>query len=454
MQILNFRVKNHKSLRDETALELLDSSLTTLKPSANKTWGQYVHTVAGIFGANASGKSNVLDALRYFTAAIENSSTIWQDSSSFPHVPFKLSDTSRTADSAYELDFLLDDIRYRYGFSVNSEGVNIEYLMHLPKSRWRTIFTREYVEGIDSVDFIARDVKKLEVSHRELVLSRAATLGRKDILGSVAHAITHKIDFVLLSERDQQMRIEAIIKALVELSITRDDIAQLLQVADIGIQKVDIWQSEDNLDVDNLPQDMPRTVQQMILQILATEQNSAADSNAKLIQRRLEFFHNSADSNSPPLYLSDESDGTLAWLAISFAVLEALRTGKVVCGDELDSSLHPHLVRLIISLFTDPSVNTRGAQLIFTTHDATILHHYEELGLSTESIWFTEKDRDGSTELFSLSDFPKITGANIEKRYLSGRYGAVPFVAHSIFWKILEDKNQKLAQIEDMNHGS
>lgn len=454
MQILNFRVKNHKSLRDETALELLDSSLTTLKPSVNKTWAQYVHTVAGIFGANASGKSNVLDALRYFTAAIENSSTIWQDSSSFPHAPFKLSDTSRAADSAYELDFLLDDVRYRYGFSVNSEGVNVEYLMYLPKSRWRTIFKREYVEGIDSVDFIARDVKKLEVSHRELVLSRAATLGRQDILGSVAHAITHKIDFVLLSERDQQMRIEAIINALVELSITRDDIAQLLQVADIGIQKVDIWQSEDNIDVDNLPQDMPRTVQQMILQILATEQNSAADSNAKLIQRRLEFFHNSADSNSPPLYLSDESDGTLAWLAISFAVLEALRTGKVVCGDELDSSLHPHLVRLIISLFTDPSVNTRGAQLIFTTHDATILHHYEELGLSTESIWFTEKDRDGSTELFSLSDFPKITGANIEKRYLSGRYGAVPFVAHSIFWKILEDKNQKLAQIEDMNHGS
>ena len=454
MQILNVRVKNHKSLRDETALELLDSSLTTLKPSANKTWAQYVHTVAGIFGANASGKSNVLDALRYFTAAIENSSTIWQDSSSFPHAPFKLSDTSRTADSAYELDFLLDDVRYRYGFSVNSEGVNVEYLMYLPKSRWRTIFKREYVEGIDSVDFIARDVKKLEVSHRELVLSRAATLGRQDILGSVAHAITHKIDFVLLSERDQQMRIEAIINALVELSITRDDIAQLLQVADIGIQKVDIWQSEDNIDVDNLPQDMPRTVQQMILQILATEQNSAADSNAKLIQRRLEFFHNSADSNSPPLYLSDESDGTLAWLAISFAVLEALRTGKVVCGDELDSSLHPHLVRLIISLFTDPSVNTRGAQLIFTTHDATILHHYEELGLSTESIWFTEKDRDGSTELFSLSDFPKITGANIEKRYLSGRYGAVPFVAHSIFWKILEDKNQKLAQIEDINHGS
>ena len=199
---------------------------------------------------------------------------------------------------------------------------------------------------------------------------------------------------------------------------------------------------------------MPRTVQQIILQILATEQKSAADSNAKLIQRRLEFFHNSADSNSPPLYLSDESDGTLAWLAISFAVLEALRTGKVVCGDELDSSLHPHLVRLIISLFTDPSVNTQGAQLIFTTHDATILHHYEELGLSPENFWFTEKNRDGATGLFSLADFPKITGANIEKRYLSGRYGAVPFVSHSIFWKILENKKQKLSQVEAVSHGS
>ena len=447
MQILNFRVKNHKSLRDETALELLDSSLTTLKPSANKTWGQYVHTVAGIFGANASGKSNLLDALRYFVTALKESSASWQNAKVFPHKSFKFESRSRNSETIYELDFLLDNVRYRYSFGTSSDGITFERLENLPNSRWRTIFTRECTKEAETITF-ARGVKKFEVSRRELVLSRAATLKRNDLPHAVADAIMGKIDFILLSENDRKLRINAITDALAEASITSDEIAQLLQVADIGIQKVDIWQSEDDFDMDNPPQNIPRPVQQIAQQVLrrivATGQDSEDDSDdstkpiARIIQRRLEFFHHSSSHDAPALYLADESDGTLAWLATSVAVLEALRNGGVVCGDELDSSLHPHLVRLLIDLFTDASINTRGAQLIFTTHDATLLHRQEELGLIPENIWFTEKNHEGVTELFSLADFPREKGANIEKRYLAGVYGAVPLTAGSIFKTLVE----------------
>lgn len=107
MKILNFRVKNHKSVRDEVALELLDPSINRLTPAEGKTWNQYVNNVASIFGANASGKSNFLDALLYFITAIRDSSTVWQSYSNFPCAPFKLDKHYQDSESAYELDFYL-----------------------------------------------------------------------------------------------------------------------------------------------------------------------------------------------------------------------------------------------------------------------------------------------------------------------------------------------------------
>lgn len=444
MKILSFRVKNHKSLRDETALELLDPSFKTLTPSSGKTWDDSIHTVAGIFGANASGKSNLLDALRYFIAAVRHSSTLWQNGKKIPYAPFRLDQKSKNSDSVYELDFLIDDVRYRYGFGTSAQGIMFEYLDHIPNKRWKKIFTRERLDSGEYKVSFASGIQKIEVSSRELILSRAGTLNRNDSIQEIFKNISNGIDFISLP-KNQNSRINRIIAALDEKSISFNEIESLLQIADIGIQKVDLWRHESEYDPNNPNSSDPNIPPKIIFDLMRSlsstqDSNQGEETNStekpslqKLIQRRLEFIHHSSDANPSPLYLNDESDGTLAWLVVSFAALKAIRSGGIVCGDELDSSLHPYLVYLLIRLFTDESINTQGAQLIFTTHDATILNQQEQLGLTYNNIWFTEKSREGVTDLFSLGDFPHKDNKNIERLYLSGVYGAVPFTAASLF---------------------
>lgn len=449
MKILSFRVKNHKSLRDETALELLDPSFKTLTPSSGKTWDDSIHTVAGIFGANASGKSNLLDALWYFIAAVRYSSTSWQNRDTFPYAPFKLDQKSRDSESIYELDFLIDDVRYRYGFSTSEQGIVFEYLDHIPNKRWKKIFTRESMDSGEYKTSFAAGIQKVEVTNRELILSRALTLKRNDVIQNISEKISNGIDFVFLA-KDQKSRINSIVRDLDNKSISFEEIESLLQIADIGIQKVKLWRHESEYDPNN-PNSSDPNIPPKILFDLMRSLSSAQDSNQgdetsstekrslqKLIQRRLEFIHHSSDTNPSPLYLRDESDGTLAWLVVSFAALKAIRSGGIVCGDELDSSLHPYLVYLLIRLFTDESINTQGAQLIFTTHDVTILNQQEKLGLTYNNIWFTEKNREGVTDLFSLGDFPRKEDKDIERLYLSGVYGAVPFTAPSLFKPLVD----------------
>src|SRR5690606_588480 len=125
----------------------------------------------------------------------------------------------------------------------------------------------------------------------------------------------------------------------------------------------------------------------------------------------------------------DESSGTIAWLSLAFPALREIRNGGVLLVDELDSSLHPKLASALIALFQDPEINVRGAQLVFTSHDTSLLGHLAGAGLSTEETWFTEKSPDGVTEIYPLTDFPVKKDHNVERRYLGGRYGAVPTLA-------------------------
>jgi len=277
-------------------------------------------------------------------------------------------------------------------------------------------------------------------------------------LQEISESIIHGIDFILLN-RDQKSRIDSIIEDLAENAISFEELELLLQVADIGIQTVGLLQQENEFDGQNFPPDIPISVQAKIMKFLSNLDSTDDDDSSgslkpkitRIIQRRLEFFHYSYDENTPPLYIEEESDGTLAWLAVSFAALKAIRKGGVVCGDELDSSLHPYLVHLLVRLFTDTSINIHGAQIIFTTHDATLLAAQEDLGLSSKNIWFTEKTRQGVTELFSLDDFQTDLNSDIEKLYLMGTYGAVPFIAGSIFKVLVNYPSSKLSSQKETN---
>ena len=167
MHLLRFTFENHRSFRDEATLDLTRPTLKTLRPPKGTEWTDHIHHVDGIYGANASGKTNVLDALHYMLGAIGSSATSWLDEPQFPRAPFALKPEELSADAAFELEFIVDGQRYDYQFATDSDGITEESL-HVVSTRWKEVYSRNTdgrVKGLKGITRVAR---------RELALSRAA----------------------------------------------------------------------------------------------------------------------------------------------------------------------------------------------------------------------------------------------------------------------------------------
>lgn len=429
MILLNFAVRNHKSIRDEVSIDLRRSTLHTLKPK-DGNWRAATYRVAGIFGGNATGKSAIIDALHFMLSAVRESSTRWQASRSMRREPFRLDAESREGSSTYELEFVLDETRYAYGFEIDARGVKREWLLDVPKSRWRTLLERD------------REAKTLrpsvEVTDRELVLSRALQLQRSPF-HDVAANLAESFDVVLVHHAHREARLHAIADMLADGAITFTDLLSLLQVADIGVDKV-------TLEEQDLPERLRVVFSRLIRELNAEDSESqkpdleVSEVREELDQplseavvRRLLFTHRGSDDGCGSFSIHDESDGTLAWLATAVPALGALRTGGLLLVDEIDASLHPHLLDLLLGAFANDDVNVHGAQIIFTSHESYVLSPLSDVDLEPEQVWFTDKTLAGVTELISLADFPRHRDANVAKRYLTGRYGGTPRLSPSLF---------------------
>jgi abortive infection protein len=199
-----------------------------------------------------------------------------------------------------------------------------------------------------------------------------------------------------------------------------------MKAADTGIESV-------SLNEEKIPVETLERLYKFLKAITEFDDKSneiLSNDEAEKVIYNLVFTH-SGEINSI-LTLSEESAGTLAWLSTAPTLLQTLREGSVLIADELDSSLHQKLIEMIIKCFTDPSINQHGAQLIFTIHNTNIIEHMDDLSLDTKSIWFMEKNQNGESSLYSLADFPNHSDANYERRYLSGRYGALPYLSPAI----------------------
>ncbi|MFC8046890.1 ATP/GTP-binding protein [Nocardia sp. NPDC057353] len=427
MILLSFTVRNHGSIRDEITIDLARPSLRTLQPR-DGDWNAATYPIAGIFGGNATGKSAVLDAFRYAFAAIDLSATTWQASKSMHRAPFRLDGTARTASSTYELDFVHEGRRHLYGFEVDHDGIGREWLRDVPTSRWRTVLDRDREAG--TLTFHPSLRTKIEVTGRELVLSRALLLPGSP-LHSVANALVTGFDCVLVKDSHREARLSNIADLLAEGSITFADLEALLQVADIGVVQVGIEETE-------IPDHIRRVLNRIRHELRDEdakpddeEPNDLDDDQLAQVVRHLVFTHRGTADECPAFSIQDESDGTIAWLAVAVPALEALRKGGLLLVDEIDASLHPHLLEVLLGAFADPSVNSRQAQLIFTSHESYVLSPLSEVKLEPEQVWFTDKTYEGVTELTCLADFPKHPDANVARRYLTGRYGGTPRLSPS-----------------------
>jgi len=428
MHLLRFTFENHRSFRDEATLDVTRHTLKTLRPHKGTTWTDHIHHVDGIYGANASGKTNVLDALHYMLGTIGSSATSWLDRPRFPRAPFSLTQQATTAPASFELEFIHNGQRYKHRFVTNPDGI-VEESLRVVNSRWKAIYTRSEDGRVKDLSGVSK------VAPRELVLSRAAQL-RNPTVTPVWEALMRGFDLYRVGDLEVRARLDHIARQLQDRTLSLDALVTLAHIADTGITDIEVEVEE---------RAIPPQFAQLLAQMISpsndadqkdTPENSSdeAEEMSNFIARNLLFRHG---TESGRLRNSDESTGTMAWLALGTAVVSALRQGKVLVVDELGASLHPQLSRLIIDWFEDPEINTTGAQLIFTSHDMTLLDAGRGDRKKWEQVWFVEKGSDGASELFNLADFPLQKGSNIVKQYLEGRFGGVPYTAPSLIHNLL-----------------
>jgi hypothetical protein len=430
----SFRVANHKSFRDEAELLLL--------PAYDKS--RPVVPVAGIFGANASGKSNLLDALRWLQTAVRESYAQWEPGAGVPRTPFRLDPDASGRSSAYCVELVLDEGRYTYGVAVDDRRVIEEWLYTYPHNRRRVIFERERDKvrlGSTVPDYRARaEQLARQTRNNALLLSVAAHNDlaevqpvyrwfRSAVAFADAAAVTGSEVRRRLSDGAQRTTVVELIGAA-DLGIrdltTRPDRDQIASLWESVIKAVSHMEGSTDLSTET---------RMLVRRLLASQRQDDPEMQWELLSElsgelldsppvTLHFYHG---ASRVPLRLDEQSAGTRSWIGLVSAALDVISTGGLLVVDEVDASLHPQLTARLVNLFRDAETNPHRAQLLFTTHDPTLL---DDAVLARDEIWFVEKEPDsGASRLYPLTDFRPRRLENTVGRYLAGGYGAVPILA-------------------------
>lgn len=421
--LLRFGTSNFTSIRDFQELSLVASSLKE-NPSAiieNSGFQHGALRVAAIYGPNASGKTNFLFALRYMRNAVRNSQSQWDPTEDIDRHPFALDD-SRKRPTEFLIDFVIDSVRYEYGFSVDDKRVLREFLYAYPEKRRQLWFER----NIDSpkINFgknLTGENRSIENLTRpdSLFLSAAAQNNHEKLLPIFKWFSN---DIIFRSSLSNNGSPDTTIEMCASSEEMKHAALRLLSNADLGIVGMNITETP--------PDEELRTFAEKFRKFMATEFADTAPPLPELKNsiRKIELQHRTRENSSIAIPISQESAGTLSYLALIGPALRTLASGGVLFVDELDASLHPILVDEIVRIFNDGGTNKRGAQLIFSTHGTELLSSGL---LRRDQIWFTEKDDAGTTRLYPMSDFQPRKHENLQRGYLQGRYGATPFVRAS-----------------------
>ena len=419
--LLQFNYKNFKSFKDDTTLDLTATKISEFNNHVVSIANEKVLPVAAIFGANASGKSNVQEAFRYMSTYVINSLDYGNESDSkknskfFKPTPFLFDNTSKNAESSFEVYFIDSEENgaktYNYGFAVDSNGVCEEWLNYKAKSA-RGNFKRIFYRNKEEFDFVgipsrSQENLKIALEKETLVVSLGAKL-KMPKLKLIRDWFVHN-DFADFGKPIENF----FLSQLIPEGFEEDEKVQ---------QKVvDYFSSFDP------------SIIGFNVEVIKSEID---DSEKKL---RIDAVHKMIDSDqTTSIPLQHESAGTLKMFALYPMLQDVMSTGGVLFVDELNARLHPLLVRAFVIIFLDSEINTNHAQLIFTSHDSWQLNGNI---LRRDEIWFAEKDPNGISYLFSLADFVDEDGVkirkdeNYEKNYLLGKYGAIPTLKHFDMFK-------------------
>lgn len=408
--LIQFNFKNFKSFREETTLDLSAARMTEFSDRVVTIGNEKILPVAAIYGANASGKSNIYSAFEYMSKYVVNSFKYGDEEENFEKyrpTPFLFDSTSSDAESSFEVYFTVagdkEEKIYNYGFCVDREGITEEWLNAKAKTarKYSTVFYRNIVENeLDLSGFPKNSRNNIQVALEKQVL--IVSLGAK-------------------------LKIS-------ECKIIRDWFL-INEFADFGDIFTNFYLSR------RLPRRFveDKEVQNRVIEYLSSFDEHIKDFKIEKIPYdeenkrdayKINVLHKMIDSNDmAEIPLSMESAGTLKMFSLYPELQKVLERGSVFFIDELNARLHPLLVRNFVITFLNPEINKNHAQLIFTTHDTWQLSNQL---LRRDEIWFVEKNSQQISTLYSLADFVDEDGSRIrkdesyEKNYLIGKYGAIP----------------------------
>jgi len=414
--IIQFRVRNFRSLRDEQVLSFVaDRDKALVRTHCIETGVKAIPALlrSGIvYGANASGKSTIIFALATLRNLVLTSNSLPEVLFAEQYTPFRLDRGAATSPTEFELTILLEGVRYQYGFAYDAQRIWSEYLNVYRTNKGQEWFERKWNDKTGEYDWAEfsthfkgqKDVWRKATRPQALFLSTAVQLNSEQ-LKPLFDWITIKMTILTWSGL---LNLAPTLQRMDEPGF-KDRVLALLRaadihIADIGIDKHPGHQVDFKLEVGKPPE------------FIAREQEVSV----------VKFLHRIKDEDDVWFDGRFESAGTQKLLAYMGPLLDALDSGKFLAIDELDSSLHPMLMRFVLSLLHDPEISKHGAQLLITTHDTSLL----DLDIvRRDQIWFVEKDERQASKLFPLSDFSPRKNEALERGYLRGRYGALPFLS-------------------------
>lgn len=437
--LLSMTLENYRSFAEEVTLDLQRRSFHTLRPRLGEHWRALVLPRAAIFGANAAGKSNVIAPLGHLKTAVLSSLRN-------PDVLKRLYDPHRHKmgdDVVFDLEYVADDIRYRWVLTLDAQGVVSEILDANEKRSWKEVFhrTRDEIQFNKNLDIPKAARDNISEFMTPWVLTFSAWLTVKTpgrFIGGARWWIDSLLPMVTCDDEDRDTRHAWVIDIAAKHGHWLKLLKLALSTADVGVSDVRVVEEK-------LPEDIKRihfivNRESGDLEILDDPSKLGIEDIENYI-KYIEFRHGEGD-DAFSLSEDDESQGTRVWMDVAIPAYLALQKGSVLVIDEIDSSLHPALVRELIGYFGDPELNTNGAQLIFTTHDITLLGKHPIEALDREEVWFAEKHGVEST-LVALDEFALREPHNIERRYFQGVFGAVPITEGSGLKLALESMRRK-----------
>lgn len=407
--LIEFSITNFLSFKEKNTFSMIASSDNTLEDNFTNIGNEKLLKMTALYGANASGKSNLFKILSLISNMIRQSNFI-NPNILLPIIPFKLDKETMKKPSEFEIKFLIDKVRYIYGFEADAKNIYKEYLMYYPNGRPVKIFNRENINEYSfnvSDEKILNDIKEKNTANKFFITT--ATNWNFKKTKPAFEFLTEKLGVVMsyeqLNNYSYNMYFNDKDKTLEKFAL------KFLEKADFNIKGYKVIQEKMN---DELINTLPDIMKSFI------------PTNTHIFKVNTTHIVNGSKYDFD---ISEESLGTQVIFSFIPVIKDVIDNGKVLLIDEFDKSLHPHIVKYIVELFNDPDLNKNNAQLIFNTHDTNLLDL--EL-LRRDQIWFTEKNSEnGESTLYALDDFSIRKSENVEKGYLLGRYGAVPFLVNN-----------------------